>query len=134
MGRKVLAVVVALVTAWAIFLVCEMIGTRLAGAPASLEFMSRADIISYFSSLPTVSYATVLIGYLTGSFLGGFIVTKMSRREGSSMNLSLLVGVVLTIGAILNFFIILPGQPIWFVLASLICYIPMALIGYRFAR
>jgi len=134
MGRKVMAVVAALLAAWAVFMVCEMIGTRIGGAPDFLASMTREEMVSYFASRPTLSYVTVLIGYLIGSFLGGFIVTKMSRREGASWNLSILVGVILTIGAFLNFFVTLPGQPVWFIFASLICFLPLALIGYRFAR
>jgi len=133
MGRKILAVVVALITAWAIFLIVEMVSTRFWNTPNNLEYMGRGEVASYFASLPPIAYAIVLFGYIIGAFFAGFIVTKMSRRESPGLALPILVGIILTLGAVANA-MMLPGQPVWFILAGLVVFLPMALLAHRFAR
>jgi hypothetical protein len=133
MGRKILAVIVALITAWGIILIVEMIASRLWSTPNNLEYMSRGDMAAYFSSLPVTAYVVVLVGYLIAAFFGGFIVTKMSRRESPGVTLPIVIGIVLTLGAILNF-VTLPGQPIWVIVVGVLIFIPLSLTGHRFAR
>lgn len=133
MGRKILALVVGLITAWAVILIVEMVATRVWHTPNNLEYMTRAEMSTYFASMPVAAYVVVLIGYLLGSFAGGFIVTKMSRRESPGMTLPIVIGAILTLGAILNF-VLLPGQPIWFMIVGLLIFIPVSVIGHKFAR
>jgi hypothetical protein len=134
MGRKILGVIVALILAGAIFLIFQMIATMIPPfAPKNLGYMSAEERASYFGSMPAGAYVTTLIGYFIGSIGGGWIVTKISKQR-ASFTLPLIVGVILTIGGIINFFIILPGQPLWFVAISMISYIPLSLFGHRLAR
>jgi hypothetical protein len=133
MVRKVLAVIVALITAWGIILIVEMVASRFWTTPNNLEYMSRDDMAAYFSKLPPTAYLIVLAGYLIAAFFGGFIVTKMSRRESPGLTLPVVIGIILTLGGILNF-VSFPGQPIWFVMVGVLIFIPMSLIGHRFAR
>lgn len=135
MGRKILAVIVGWIAATAIIWIAEMISTMAAATyPKNAEYMSRDEWAAYMASMPALSYGIILAGYIVASFAGGFVATKMGRRWSGGMTLALVVGVLLTIGGVLNFFVMLPGQPIWFMIASLLCYIPFALVGYRFAR
>lgn len=133
MGRKILAVIVAMITSWGSILIVEMIATRLWSTPNNLEYMSRTEAAAYFASLPLTAYVVVIVGYVIGGFLGGFIVTKMSRRESPGLTLPILVGVLLTLGAVSNI-VMLPGQPIWFIAVSIIVFLPFSLLGHRFAR
>jgi MFS family permease len=135
MGRKILAVVVALIAAMAIIMVSEMIAVTFAPMfQKDSEFLSGAERQAYINSLPASVFAITLAGYIIASFAGGFIAQKMGRRWSSGPTLSLIVGVFLLVGGIVNFFVLMPGQPLWFAAASLISYIPMALLGYRFAK
>ena len=134
MGRKILAVIVAMITAVAIIWVVEMVGTLFgAHAPKNMEYMTRGELGAYMGTLPAGAYLTVIVGYLIAAFAGGFIVTKMARRESSDLSLTLIVGGLLTLGGIVNY-ITLPGQPLWFGIVSLLVFIPSALVAYRFAR
>ena len=134
MGRKILAVVVALIVAWAIIMIFEM-GNSAVVRPLTLDEMNDpAKLREFWNNAPTTSFVVVLLGYIVGAFGGGFIVTKMARQVSPGNTLSILVGVILMIGALLNFFVILPGQPMWFVAIALVVFIPMSLLGYRFAR
>ena len=133
MGRKILAVIVAMVVAVAIFMIVQMINTMVVAPPSDAVMKDPAALRDFMANGPVKAYVIVLIGYLIGSFAGGFIVTKMSRRESPGLTLPIIVGALLSLGMVANI-LFLPGQPIWFVVASLIVFIPMSLFGHRFAR
>ena len=133
MGRKILAVIVGLLTAWGFILIVGIISTRMWSTPNNLEYMSRSEVVAYVASRPIESFIVVLIGYVIGAYFGGFIVTKMSRRESPGISLPILIGGLLTVGAIINF-AFFPGQPLWFMALSLLTFIPLSLLGHRFAR
>ena len=134
MGRMILAVIVAMIAATAVIWVGWMISTLLApNTPNNLQYPSTADLSGYIASLPTISFVVALIGYFLASFAGGFIVKNMSRRERPGMALPILIGAILTVGGILNFFVMLPGQPTWFIILSLLTFLPVTLLGAKFA-
>ena len=133
MGRKILAVIVALIVAVAIIALIQMLNSTMA-APMTAEIMSDSTRMrDYMANLPTSAYVVVLIGYVLGSFGGGFIVTKMSRQVSSGIGLPMIIAVLLLISGILNVALV-PGQPIWFIILTLLIFIPFTLIGHRLAR
>ena len=133
MGRKILAVIIGMITATAIIWLAYMISSMMAPFyPKNLEYMSRGEVIAYMQTVPMGTFVTVLAGYAVAAFAGGFISTKMGRRWSSGPSLALVVGVLLTIGALIVSQ--MWPQPTWFIGVSLICFIPPALIGYRIAR
>lgn len=135
MGRKILAVIVGFITAAAIFMVSQMISTMAAPSyPINAEYASQAELAAYIRTLPPMVFGIVLAGYIVGSFAGGFVASKMGRRWSPGPMLALIVGLLLTLGGIYNFFFMLPGQPVWFMIASLLSFIPFSLVGYRVAR
>lgn len=133
MGRKVLAVIVALIASFAVIMIVQMLNSLVVMPPSSDITNDPAKLREFMATLPTTAYVVVLVGYFLGSFAGGFIVKNMSRRESPGMALPLLIGSLLTIGGLLNFFVMLPGQPMWFAALSLLSYIPAALLGAKFA-
>jgi len=132
MGRMILAVIVALIVAIAIMMLIEM-GNSMVIMPPSKEVMNDPSALcDYMRNGPTKAYIIVLIGYFLAAFAAGFIVTKMSRRESPGLVLPIIVGVVLTVSAIGNM-VMLPCQPIWFEVIAVIIFLPITLIGHRFA-
>ena len=83
-------------------------------------------------TVPISTFVTVLIGYALAAFAGGFISTKTGRRWSPGLTLALVVGILLTIGSALMS--AMWPQPTWFVITSVIIFVPISLIGYRFAR
>jgi len=134
-GRKLLALICGLVSAWGFIWAGKMIATD-AGyiEPAGLEYMSRDQVATYFATQPMPVYATLLIVSIIGAFFGGFIVSNMTRREGAGFNLSMIVAAFLILGGLVNFFIVLPGQPAWLIAATLLSYIPVTWFGHIFAQ
>ena len=133
MGRKILAVVVALIVATAVMIIVEMLNSLQLKPPGNDVLNDPAKLREYMANGPAMAYVVVLIGYVLASFAGGFIVTKMSRQVSSGTTLPLIVGAILTAAGIMNF-VMLPGQPVWFLVLSLLTFIPVTLIGHRFAR
>ena len=133
MGRKILAVVVAMIVAIAIMMIVEMVNSMVFAQPSDEIMKDRVKLAEYMADGPVRAYAIVLIGYVIASFAGGFIVTKMSRRESPGLTLPIIIGVLLTLGMGANISM-LPGQPIWFVVAGFLIFIPLSLLGHRFAR
>ena len=132
MGRMILAVIVALIVAFAIMMLIEM-GNSLVIMPASQEVMKDpAALCDYMSRGPAKAYIIVLIGYFLASFAAGFIVTKMSRRESPGLMLPIIVGALLTLASIGNI-VMIPCQPIWFAVIAVIIFLPVTIIGHRFA-
>ena len=133
MGRKILAVVVAMIVAIAIMMVVEMANSMVIMPPSDDVMKDAAKLREFMANGPVKAYVIVLIGYVLASFAGGFIVTKMSRRESPGLTLPIIVGVLLELGMLANI-LMLPGQPIWFVVAGFLTFIPLSLLGHRFAR
>lgn len=133
MGRIILAVVAALIAAFAVIMIVEMINTLVVPMPGSEITGDPAKLKVFMTTLPTTSYVVVLVGYFLGSFAGGFIVKNLSRRESPGMTLPILIGGILTAGAVLNFFVLLPGQPLWFVILGLLIFVPVSMLGAKFA-
>ena len=132
MGRIILAVVVALLMAFAVISVAQMLTAYVVAPPSSQVMTDPAAMRHYMMNVPPLGYIMVVIGWIVGAFAAGFIVTKMSRRESPGMTLSLVVGALLTLGAIVNF-VVLP-HPIWFVIVGLLVFIPFSLIGHKTAK
>lgn len=134
MGRKILALIVGLIAAFAVMMIVEMINSLVVMPPGPEIMKDPAKLREFMGSLPLTAYIVVLVGYFLGSFIGGYIVTKMSRRESPGLTLPLIIGAILTLGGIVNFFVMLPGQPVWFIALAFLIYIPVTLLGHRLAR
>lgn len=134
MGRKILAVVVGLIAAFAVIMIVQMLNSLVVPPPGSDVMNDPARLREFLSTLPMTAYVVVLVGYFLGSFTGGYMVTNMSRRESPGVSLPLLIGLILMIGGILNFFVLLPGQPLWFVALSLLIFVPITLLGHKLAK
>ena len=133
MGRKVLAVVVAMITAFGIIWITFMIGSMMAPFyPKNLEYMGAAEVQQYANQLPVSTYVVDLVGYILAAFFAGFIATKMGRRWGGSSALAYVCGGMLMLWELAS--VAFWPQPLWFIIASVIVMIPMALVGYKFAH
>jgi hypothetical protein len=128
----ILAVIVALIVAIAIITLVDMGLSMVIMPPTQDVLKDPTALCDYMTRSPAKAYIVVLIGYFLASFAAGFIVTKMSRRESPGLLLPMIVGVLLTLAAIGNL-LMLPCQPTWFAVIAVIIFIPITLIGHRFA-
>ena len=97
MGRKILAVVTAMITGFAVIWVGWMISTLAAfSTPSQMEHVGQSDVNRYAASAPPMTYVIALICYALAGFAAGFVVTKMARRwTTGGYSLSIVCGVLL---------------------------------------
>lgn len=134
MGRRILGMIAGAITAFAVIGIVQMIGTMFASQPPkNIEYMTAEEIAAFVASLPLGTLLTFIFGYMLGSLAGGWMATKVTKERHNSVP-SLIVGIILTIVGLVNFFVVFPGQPAWFVAVSLLIYIPVSLLGHRLAR
>jgi hypothetical protein len=134
MGRKILAVVTAMITGFAIIWVGWMISTLAAlSTPSQMEHVGQSDLNKYAADTPPMFWIVGLISYALAGFAAGFVVTKMARRwTTGGYALSIVCGVLLTLWAVAGYFRF-PG-PIWFLIAAILIFVPSALIAHRMAE
>jgi hypothetical protein len=130
MGRNILAVIIALIVAFAIIFIGEMFMASVWPAPSPTVRENAAAMQAYIEHLPTQAFVTLAIVYAVAAFAAGFIATKMGRRFSSGPTLALIVGVLLTLGGFYNFFVALPYHPGWVTVVCVLSDIPLALLGF----
>ncbi len=130
MARKIWAVVLAIVAAFVTFTIVEMIGQIVYRAPADFNPEDIEAVKAFIQNLPVGALLIVALGWVAGSFLAGFVEKTVSKTSG--LMLPLIVGITLTIAAIVNF-ATLP-HPTWFVILGLLIFIPVTLLGHRAAK
>ena len=86
MGRKILAVIVGWIAATGVIMIVEMGNSIVVPPPTSDITGDPAKFREFIANLPTKAFVVVLIGYILGSFTGGFIATKMGRRWSVGSN------------------------------------------------
>ncbi len=134
MGRKVLGVITGWIIGVAIILIFEMIASAFnPQPPRNLMRLTPEETAAYVRTIPIGYYLTVLFGYMLGSLAGGWMATKVSKQRNNPV-LPLIVGVLIMAGGLMYLFNILPGQPIWFSVLSLLTFVPLALVGHRIAK
>ena len=134
MSRKLLAVIVAIIVAGAIFLVALMIATMFPDfAPKNLEYMTASERGAYFSSMPIGAYLTLAIGIIIAAVTAGWIATNVGKANDSNA-LPIIVAALLALSGLVWFFGIAPGQPWWLIVLAVILIFPFSLFGHRLAR
>jgi hypothetical protein len=134
MGRKVLAVIVAILVSGCIFLLVQMIATLFpAFSPKNLEYMSMAEREAYFSSMPVGAYVTIALGTILASIAAGWIATNVGKASDSN-TLPMIVATLLALSGLVWFFLFAPGQPWWLIGIAIILCFPFAYVGHKLAR
>ena len=134
MGRKVLALVTALITSFAIIFTGWMVSQKAAfSAMTYAEYSSYKDWIGYANSAPPLYWVIGLVSYALAGFAGGWIVTKMARRwSAGGYALSMLVAAILTVFSVASY-VFFPG-PIWFLIGTIVIFVPTAALAHRMAE
>jgi hypothetical protein len=72
----------------------------------------------------------VLLAYATGAFGAGYVAAKTAKDQ--QMLMALIAGFILLIFGVVNLMEI--PHPLWFAIASLILYLPIAWLGSKLVR
>lgn len=134
MGRRVLAIITALITSFAIILTGWMVSQIAAFSSMSYaQYSSYNDWMAYAKSAPPLYWVIGLISYAVAGFAGGWIVSKMARRWSTGgYSLSMLVAAILTVFCV-GSYLYFPG-PVWFLIGTILVFVPTAALAHRMAE
>ncbi|MBC7901124.1 MAG: hypothetical protein H7070_13855 [Saprospiraceae bacterium] len=133
MIRKILAVIAGIITAVVLFMVSQAVGGAIYGSPQMPEGGGMPDpavMAAYIANLPVGAFVVLALGYIIGSFAGGFVARKISQSD--SLVVPVVIGAVLTLFWILN--ITMVTHPILMTVIGFFCYIPFTILGHRAAK
>lgn len=130
MKRNIISVVVGLVSAIVFFVIAETINSYLHPAPKTLNYNDSIAVKTYYENQPLSLWLFVLVGWIIGSVLCGFLIKLISKNDNKK--LPIIAGSILTLSAVANFFTL--PHPTWFIIVGLIVFIPSTLLGHKFYK
>ena len=130
MKRNIISVVVGLVSAIVVFVIAETINSSLHPTPQTLDYNDSIAVKAFYDNQPLSLWLLVLVGWIVGSALCGFLIKLISKKE--KQHLPIIAGSILTLSAIANFFSL--PHPTWFIIVGLIIFIPSTLLGHKFYK
>jgi hypothetical protein len=123
--RTVAAVLAGLVTALVVITLVEAVGHAIFPPPAGLDPMTPDGMSAIVAQMPTAALVAVLIACLCGGMAGGLVATRVAG--GERITEALVVGALLTIGALFN--VVTIPHPLWMSAASVTIQLPSAWLG-----
>ena len=124
MAKKILSVIAGIIAGTIVIYLVEIVSLKVYPPPAGVDVMKdKQALIEYIRSAPLSAMLIVLLGYVLGSFVAGWL----SARISASIRQPLICGVVLMAFGIMNLVDI--PQPLWFSISTTISYIPFAYLG-----
>ena len=128
MVGKILSVIAGVIAGTIVIYLVEMLSSKVYPPPPGVDIMKdKQALIEFIKNAPLSAMLLVLSGYVLGSFVGGWV----SSRISGSLRQALISGVVLMAFGIMNLVEI--PQPLWFGISSTISYIPLAYLGGKLA-
>lgn len=104
----------------------EMISHTIYPMPEDLDQSDLQALKDYISALPIGAFIAVLVAHALGSLAGGLVASKMAKVQKRSA--ALFAGLILLLAGVLNLISI--PHPLWFSIADIALYTPMAILGY----
>jgi len=125
--RTALAVVAGFVAGSLLVFAVESLGHRVFPPPAGLDPSDPASIRAAMAQLPVGALLAVLVAWIAGSFVGGWVAALISRRVVPA----LIVGLIILAASAAN--LIMIPHPLWFAISGLLVILPAAWLGGKVA-
>lgn len=126
MLRKVGAVLAGVIAGFVVISLVHGIGHSLFSVDPD-EFSQNPTMSEVMEDVPAGALLFVLLAYLLGSFISGLVATLVMERK--TLQQAITCGIIFTVLGLINLFMI--PHPIWFIIISLISYVPLAWLGGR---
>jgi len=131
MTRRILAIIIGIIVAMGVIALNEYIVGKIFPFPSGNDYKNSETMRTFMENASVLNYLLILSGYMLGCFCGGAVATLI---EGKNIaRAAFIVGSVILVSGVMNL-VMLPGQPMWFIVTCLIIYIPCSLIGYLVVR
>ena len=98
--------------------------------PTGFDFRDKDAVDAFVASMPPAAFATVLSGWLLGSFIGAFVAARIALVH--RLPAALLIGLVVVIGTIVNATDI--SHPAWVVALGVLLPLPLAWLAATLAQ
>lgn len=106
-------------------------GAELLPPPAGVDVNDVASIDAHIAEYSVAQLLTPFFAHALGTFVGALVAALVAPQ--SRLRVALAVGVLFLVGGIMAVSMI-PSAPLWFdALDLVVAYVPMALLGARFA-
>ncbi len=125
---KVWPVVAGFVVASIVMMAFEFTNSFFFPLPSDLDWTDTAAVQALTASLPWTAYIMVLLGWIAGSFAGGWVATRLSGD--TQYRTALALGIILTLAGIANNMMI--GHATLFNIIALPQFIIFTYLGHRF--
>jgi predicted MFS family arabinose efflux permease len=125
MGKRIMAILGGLATATVAIFIMEIFMRMLYPVPQGIDLKNKEALAEMLRNMPSGAFLFLLLAYAVGSTCGGMVAAALSPDKKTRS--ALIMGAVLTIGAILNLTMV--PHPVWFMVANLLIYEPFAVLG-----
>lgn len=120
------------------FFAAEMVITLIEAAsamwlfppPAGFNFTDKTAVDAFVASMPPAAFATVLSGWLLGTFVGASVAARIALVHRLPASLS--IGLIVVVGTIVNAAEI--KHPAWVVALGVLLPLPLAWLAARLAQ
>lgn len=126
MIKRALYVLSGVIIGGAVIYLVESIGHKIYPLPENLDWTDTEALGNHIATLPIGAFIIVLLAYILGSVAGGFMTVQY---KNSGMPNAIAVGVILLLLGLLN--LVMIQHPTWFMVVSLLLYVPFAYLGGR---
>lgn len=123
--KRLLAIIIGILTAFVIMTIVEGVGSNIYPIPEGSDPNSMEGLRKIMESRPVGAFLIVILGHLLGALCGGAVAKLIDR---SNFRNALIVGGLLMVFGLLNL-VSLP-HPLWFWL-DLFIYMPAAYLGAK---
>ncbi len=99
--------------------------------PSDISLDNTEQLKTFIAHLPIAAFVLLLANYAVSSLISGGVATLIIGRQTAVP--AIVAGCLITLAGIFNVAMI-PEQPVWFSIASLIIYFPFTMLGYVLAK
>lgn len=123
--NRIFSILTGLVAGAIVIGLLEMVNHTMHPLPDGLDAANRDVFKDYIMTLPLTAFLFLLVAHGVGAMVGGFVASKMAQvqKRGAAM----FVGFILVLAGVLNLLSV--PHPLWFSIADVLIYTPMALVG-----
>jgi hypothetical protein len=126
--RGIVAVVLGLLTSFAIVFAVEAVNSQVFPMPPGFNLADPESVKAAMAALPTAALVVVLAGWLAGALAGAWVAARFARPAGWP---PLAVGVLLLTAAVASMLMI--PHPVWFWIVGVAIYPVATWLGARLA-
>lgn len=125
MIKNILYIILGVIVGGFVIYLVEALGHLVYPPPEGLDPTDIEAFKQLVRQLPVGAFTFVLLAYALGSFAGGFVTALLSTKH--SVRSAMIVGGLLLVLGLIN--LIMIPHPTWFIIMSLLIYIPCAYFG-----